>query len=187
ASLSSRSNAEGGLSWVTRRKARWIGLRRTSRALPVVTLELAGKALDVGLKPIPRAFRLVTQLNPPSAFERDDKLAARQDMTLDRVLKRGFGRARPQCQFGVQRVKLEVVVVGRAGRRTRSAVTVASEIVASLRASLGPPRAFSQVGRCGREVEHDPVHERLARSVGVDDRQRQAFRTVGNAAPAKWR
>src|SRR5207237_8162935 len=107
--------------------------------LPVVTLELAGKALDVRLKPIPRPFRLVSQLNPPSAFERADKLAARQDMTLDRILKRGFGHARPQCQFGVQRVKLEVVVVGRAGGRTRSAVTVAAEIVPSRSASLCRP------------------------------------------------
>src|SRR3989454_7131967 len=37
-------------------------------------------------------------------------------MILDRILKRGFGSARQQCQFGVQRVELEVVVVGRAGR-----------------------------------------------------------------------
>src|SRR3989442_8832365 len=125
--------------------------------------------------------------NPPSAFERADKLTARQDMTLDRILKRGFGSARPQCQFGVQRVELEVVVVGRAWRRTRPAVTVAAEIVASLSAPLGRPRALSQVGRRGRHVEHDPMYEGLARSVGVDDRQRQAFRTVGNSAPAEGR
>jgi hypothetical protein len=78
---------------------------------------------------------------PPLPLVRADELGRRQDVPLDRLLKRGLGRAGGELEFGVEGVLPEdVVVAAVAGGRTRPAVSDRAEVVSppALRARALP-------------------------------------------------